>query len=28
MVTTILTPPLLKIALEHGGAKRMQKASP
>jgi len=28
MVTTILTPPLLKIALEHGGAKRMQKAAP
>ena len=28
MVTTILTPPLLKIALEYGGAKRMEKAAP
>ena len=28
MVTTILTPPLLKIALEYGDAKRMEKAAP
>src|SRR6266536_2260314 len=28
MVTTILTPPLLRIALEYGGARRMEDAAP